>query len=417
MIELNAHELELLSKAIPYSKEIKDKENRYPMQAELREFLKCRGVNAKNIQHYLIATDAVKVANRLEDLPVKAEERAVVQHALGDTSGTLVSHVLRANANLTRALSRAKFENSSNTVALSSEIREEIAALKALAKTEIVRKPKVTKPVKKTGLMLEINVSDHHFGKLCWGVETGGAPYDLKIAEAMFNRAVDVLLERSAGYEFEQVVFVLGNDLLHANNTDGQTFSGTQLDTEGRFQKTYWTARKVMCAAIERLRQIAPVKVVAVYGNHDKTSLWTLTDSLECFFHDDPRVDVDNQPLYRKYFQWGLSGLMFTHGDLGKRTDFPLVFATERPDIFGSTKFREVHTGHLHTTKTEEFHGVRVRILPSLTPPDAWHAENAYVGNQRNAEAYVWSKDEGLIAQFIYCDNALPEIKTKRELV
>jgi hypothetical protein len=421
-MELSAHELSLLSVAVPYAQEVKEKEDRVPERDELKSKLHCGSDAAQHIRMFLMETDAVKIASRLKRLPITAENKAAVQHALGDTSGGLVSHVLRENARLTRALAKVKHQKEAASGQLYQDVREEIDALKVIAKDELseLRKPikdtALRVKAKETGLMLELNISDAHWGKLSWPSETGGAPYDLKIAEAMFMRALNVLLERAKGFTFERILFVLGNDFLHSNDVHGQTANGTKLDTEGRFQKTYWTARKTMCAVIERLREIAPVEVSVVYGNHDKTSVWTLADSLECFFNGDPRVKIDNQPIYRKYIHWGSCGLMLTHGDLGRRQDFPLLFATEKPEIFGNTVHREIHTGHLHMTKTEEFHGVRVRILPSLSPADTWHSENGFVGNLRNAEAYVWSKEEGLIAQFIYSDNAHSMIKTERKI-
>jgi hypothetical protein len=50
----------------------------------------------------------------------------------------------------------------------------------------------------------------------------------------------------------------------------------------------------------------------------------------------------------------------------------------------------------------QEFHGVRVRVLPALCEPDAWHANNNFVGNLRTAESYVWNKDKGLINMSFY---------------
>ena len=111
-----------------------------------------------------------------------------------------------------------------------------------------------------------------------------------------------VLLE---SFTYDQVLFIVGNDLFQSNDIAGNTANGTRLDTEGRFQKTYWTVRKMLCRAIERLKEIAPVKVLIVVGNHDKLSAWTLGDSLDCWFHDDPKVSVDNSPTYRKYFEFG----------------------------------------------------------------------------------------------------------------
>ena len=78
--------------------------------------------------------------------------------------------------------------------------------------------------------------------------------------------------------------------------------------------------------------------------------------------------------------------------------------ATERPEMFGATKFREAHTGHRHTDKVEEYHGVKVRILSALCPPDRWHAEHAFVGNLRRGEAFIWNKEEGLIGTASYTD-------------
>jgi len=97
--------------------------------------------------------------------------------------------------------------------------------------------------------------------------------------------------------------------------------------------------------------------------------------------------------------------IMFTHGDKGKAKDLPLIMAAEKSILFGSTKFHEIHTGHIHTLKVEERHGIRHRTLPALCPPDAWHAENGYVGNLRSSEAFVWDEQEGLIGIVIYTDS------------
>src|SRR5678815_4639289 len=94
--------------------------------------------------------------------------------------------------------------------------------------------------------------------------------------------------------------------------------------------------------------------------------------------------------------------LMFTHGDKGKRPNYPLVMAQEQREMWGNTIHREAHTGHLHQMRVEELHGVKVRISPALCPADAWHAENMFTGNARAAEAFVWHKDEGLVGTAIY---------------
>jgi hypothetical protein len=198
-------------------------------------------------------------------------------------------------------------------------------------------------------------------------INTGGKNYDVKIAKALFLRALDSLLARVKSYTFDEVVFVVGNDLLNSDDLESRTTKGTTVTTDGRYQKTFATVREVMTQSIERLRLVAPkVKVVMVSGNHDKLSVWHLGDSLECWFHKYTDVEIDNSPRHRKYHRFGKVMLLFTHGDKGSRKDYPLLMASEQPEMFGETVFREAHTGHYHQTKVEENHGIRARRLEAI---------------------------------------------------
>lgn len=295
-------------------------------------------------------------------------------------------------------------------------IRHEIESLKEDAKKSARTPVKIVRPVRVTGNMLELNIPDAHFGKLAWPVETGYEPYDSKIAETIYLRAVETLLDRVKGHDFDEILFVVGNDIFNSDDLESRTTKGTVVTTDGRYHKTFYTVRNTIIRVIERLRVIAPVKVVMVPGNHDNLSVWHLGDSLECWFHKYTDVAIENTPIYRKYHRFGNVMLMFTHGDKGKRQDYPLLMATEKPEMFGATKYREAHTGHTHMTKLDEQHGVRVRVLPALCPPDDWHAENGFVGNLRNAEAYIWNKNEGLVGMAFYCDNAQEQIVTERKV-
>lgn len=279
--------------------------------------------------------------------------------------------------------------------------RTEIEKLKELA-AKWPRKPKPIKRKPSAPNMLEINIPDLHIGKMAWARETGYTNYDSKIACDLFREALATLLDRVKGHSFEQVLFIVGNDLLHSDGTKGQTFNGTPLDNDSRYHKTFDLARTLMVEAIERLREVAPVKVLMVQGNHDTMSVWHLGDSLQCWFRKYSDVEIDNSPRTRKYHQFGQVGLMFTHGDKGKKDRYPLLLATEERKMFGATKFNEIHTGHLHKTQLDEHNGIRVRVLPALCDADAWHSENGFVGNLRNAEAYIWNKETGLIGTAIY---------------
>jgi hypothetical protein len=302
----------------------------------------------------------------------------------------------------------AFFKKRRNIIAITSEVEK----LKYLAMSNSIP-PAEEFEGTKSGNMLEVNIPDAHFGKLAWPEETGYEPYDIKIASAMYMRAVDALIERTKGVEYEQVLYVIGNDMLNADDLEGRTTSGTQVTNDARYHKVFDVARTTTIWAIERLRKIAPVRVVVVSGNHDQLSSWHLGDSVQCYFHAYKDVTVDNAPKMRKYYEWGSVLLGFTHGDKGDRADYPLLMATEQSQAFGRTMFREMHTGHLHHTKLDEKHGVRVRILPALCPADDWHSENSYVGNLRNAEAYTWNKKEGLTSIAIFNDQSQDPITSR----
>lgn len=284
-------------------------------------------------------------------------------------------------------------------------IMEEIESLKKDAmKGAPLWRPVERAGGKKSGNMLELSIPDLHMGKFAWSKETGGADYDVKIAERVFGEAVETLLARIDPFRPEQIVFVLGNDLLHADNVAGTTTAGTQMDTgDSRYHKTFRTTRLMITRAIERLRLLAPVQIMTVEGNHDTLAAWHLSDSIQCYFHDAPDVEVVNDPQPRKYMRWGKVMLMFTHpGQKGKLADYPGLMASEMPKMWGETRFHECHVGDLHQVRLEETHGVRVRILPSLAPADRWHSRHGFTGNLRSAEAYVWHKEEGLVGQAIY---------------
>lgn len=281
-------------------------------------------------------------------------------------------------------------------------IRREIEQLKDEVKRE-ARPPKVMSySIRDSGNLLELMIPDLHAGKLSWSKETGYADYDLSISIATYRRAIDSLIEQVQGYKIDKIVLGVGNDLLQTDNIQGTTYSGTKVDTDSRYHKVYSTVRRMLCEVIEKLRLIAPVEVKLVPGNHDTLSTFTLGDSLECKFDAYPDVAVDNNPTKHKTVEWGKCFLVLTHGHEGKQSDYGMWMASKYPDVFGRTKFREIHVGHKHKSALDEKFGVRVRTLSALCPPDAWHSDNNFTGNLRTAEALVWNKERGLVAQFYH---------------
>ena len=257
-----------------------------------------------------------------------------------------------------------------------------------------------------SGNSLELLVPDLHAGKFAWGKETLDADYDTPTAIETYKRSVATLVYYATkNYKFDEIVLGVGNDILNSDNYNSQTTKGTIVNSDTRYPKTYKAVRKMLVETIDALRGYCDKVIVKVVpGNHDAVTTFTLGDSLECWFHNYDDVEIDNSPSPHKFYRWGNVLLGMTHGDKGKKADYGLWLATEKPRDFGETLYREVHIGHTHGIKVDEKFGVRVRTFAALCPPDFWHASNFFINNLRQAEAIVWNKDLGRVAEFIHTE-------------
>ncbi len=297
------------------------------------------------------------------------------------------------------------------------DARAEIAVMLADLRKEVKPRPApaIVKSVGERHYMLEPHVPDLHLGKLSWDEETGHGNYDSKIATELFSEALEALIARTASFSFERVLFPLGNDFFNVDSTNNMTTRGTPQDVDGRFQKSFRLGKQIAVAAIERLRTVAPqVDVAVVRGNHDTMSAWFLGEVLDTLYANTPGVHIDNSPKARKYVEYHRNMIMLTHGDHGKRENYSRIMAAEESEMWGRTKHREAHTGHLHQMRVQEFHGVKVRISPALCSADAWHADNQYVGNARGAEAFTWHREEGIVGIANYTVPTLASKSRKR---
>ena len=113
-----------------------------------------------------------------------------------------------------------------------------------------------------------------------------------------------------------------------------------------------------------RLRKKFPsVKVIVVYGNHDRQRAFYLGEVLVEAARLLPGVSIDNHPKIRKYFQWGATGLGYTHGDRIKSKDLAHLCQYEAREIWGATKRFEMHLGHLHQDIVKTLGGVIIRSV------------------------------------------------------
>jgi len=279
--------------------------------------------------------------------------------------------------------------------------RDEIERLAANSSKQFAAPPKYKTRRKPKGCLYEESIYDPHFGKLAWGEETGHPPYDLDIAIKLYREASETLLSRVAGYDVARIMVPCGNDMFHIDDRDGATHRGTAMDYDSRFEKIFQRGCDAVIENIYRLSAVAPVDVVMVRGNHDTMAAWHLGHALGLVFQGHKHVTVDNSPKPRKYYKFGRCGFMLTHGDKASRragSGYSALFASEQPEMWASTTYREAHIGHFHREQVVQDVGFTVRTLPALCQPDAWHSENGFVGNPPTAMGMIWHPEEGRVA-------------------
>jgi len=248
--------------------------------------------------------------------------------------------------------------------------------------------------------MIEIDLFDVHFGKLCWDEGTTGKSYDLNIAKEDFVTAVDTLLDRIACYDAAKFLLPIGNDFFQTDNWEGTTTAGTAVAFDDRISKVFQCGYEAVVEVIEKLRDIACVEPVWVPGNHDLNTSWHLFYLLSQRFRQDKQVSFDLSSRKRKYIEWGDSVIGLQHGHQMKPEKMVMIAPTEFSD-WGHKRFREIHCGHVHTRRdfkflsASEHAGTMVRYMAALSETDEWHYDNGYVGNKRAAEAIAWHHEEG----------------------
>jgi len=257
--------------------------------------------------------------------------------------------------------------------------------------------------------MLELSLPDLHIGKLAWEEESG-ENYKTKEAMKRYNMSVEKLLAEVNLTKIDKILLPIGNDMLNIDNKNSTTTAGTPQDSDSRWQKMFLKAKELLIYNIDRLSTIAPVEVLVVPGNHDNQTMFYLGDTLQSWYRENPVVSVRNEPTPRKYVQYGVNLIGFTHGNEEKHSDLGSIMATQEPQLWANTKYREFHLGHFHKSKSmtfvdvDEFQGCKVRVLPSLSGTDAWHNGKGYM-SIKAAMAFVYDKKEGLVG--VYQTNIL----------
>jgi hypothetical protein len=267
--------------------------------------------------------------------------------------------------------------------------------------------PSLKRPIKlqKSRRALEVCIMDPHLGMECfrpgsdlsWSIET---------CEQWFLWAIDYLLKLAEPYRpFEELLWLFGNDYLHSDTVWHTTTGGTPQPEQVAWHHAYDRGKKLAIAAGDRLKTVAPLRIIQIPGNHDRQTSFTLGHVLDAYYHADNNVTVETDSSPYKFWKYGVNLIGFDHGHAKQIARLAGLMANETR-LWGwqDARYCEWHLGDQHrkgsgrpTVLAEQ--GVGVEFLTGLTPANEWHRIKTFNWQPRGAVAYVWDYHRGPLAR------------------
>lgn len=288
--------------------------------------------------------------------------------------------------------------------------------------------PEIKYSKTKDDKLLVLDIADLHINKLTSKFETGEENKDLITFKKSLKNKVEILINRTQTFNITNIIFVGGNDVLHVDNPQNTTTSGTKQDVSLMWYDSFVEARKFYVEIIEYLLNIAPVHFVFCPSNHDYMSGFHLAQNIEAWFNNSKNITFDVSPSHRKYVQFGRSLLGFTHGDGAKESDLPDLMKIEAKEGYFNSDFCYWYTHHIHHKDKSNYKGkakvqlekdyrdvkvintglnihkqknrTHVEYLRSANGTDSWHHRNGYQHSPSGIECFVHDLENGQIGSF-----------------
>lgn len=247
--------------------------------------------------------------------------------------------------------------------------------------------------------MLLIDIADLHLN-LQASMFTAGNEYNCDIAEDLFFKVIGDILARTSCYEFDEVVFTIGGDMLNGDYLNGSTTRGTPQVSDMHYYDAYERLCAMTIQAIDYImtQKKCKVHVICVMGNHDEMTCYKLAKYVDAWFRNDDLVEVDYRPMARKYKLFGNTLMCFAHD--GKIAKLPAIIADEARKDWSKAETVEVFLQHMHTEQVLlEENNIRIQRLPTISARSKWSADQGY-NSKRQCKAFVFDSEYGLTDVF-----------------
>ncbi len=240
---------------------------------------------------------------------------------------------------------------------------------------------------------------DLHYGKAAFG--DGGI--NKEIIEDRLMSSLEHLLDDVECFGLpEKIIVPMAGDFFHVDNMLKTTTVGTAQDFDGDIYGMIEGGIDLALRFLERVRELAPLEIYSVKGNHDYFGSIMLNKFLERLYADASDVEVFRSREDLTFAAYGETAFCVTHGDNFKKPQATAQFYDKCPrELLSRTTYRTYFTGHFHTMYYEDLGGCDQYSLPSLSGDDAWHKQKWFNRNKKALAAYIMRESEGVTASLI----------------
>lgn len=194
----------------------------------------------------------------------------------------------------------------------------------------------------------------------------------------------------------KELLIILGGDYLHSETAEGVTSSGTSIDSIDLMQAVTDATNFITAITCATSEYAGKVKVIAIDGNHDRTSSQIMYHTLNAM-----GVDIEYTGEFASYQLGNVPIVMYHGGGVKKNrlrdTDYLKFIKAEMPDVLMQSlqTGNDIHwfQGHYHTT-TEKTDSLYIHQVPAITKTSGWEKSNGFLGSLNGMKMYYFDDNK-----------------------
>jgi len=202
-----------------------------------------------------------------------------------------------------------------------------------------------------------------------------------------------------------RIALTLGSDQFNIDTAKHTTTNGTPQQTDGSARSAVFGVADAGVEAIELCREVAPVDVRVVPGNHDRRTCHLYYWALKHKYGSVDGVEITGDAETLQWARYGENLIGWAHGDTvsGGETKRNQWLSSRllhgATDLISGASHFYVMLGHLHYV-AEKDDGVHTLQGGSTAPVDEWHERQGYTTAKRCQTAYVFDNAGGQKVRF-----------------